>query len=120
MALTQGDLDHFIGTTQWFKHFLGYLYTEGVRHVAEEGEAYWLLDAIFSWQTPTLKSYEHQFWSLTVTLEDETRNATLQCVSDTLPYGEILATQEIGYTDFPMDHIELWFANNVLYLPSEH
>ena len=29
-------------------------------------------------------------------------------------------TKEIPFTDFPADEITLWFANNTIYLPSEH
>jgi len=29
-------------------------------------------------------------------------------------------TKHIPYTDFPVDEITLWFANNTIYLPSEH
>jgi hypothetical protein len=29
-------------------------------------------------------------------------------------------TQIIEYTDFPLPKIELWFANDTVYLPSEH
>lgn len=34
--------------------------------------------------------------------------------------GNIVFTKPIEYTDFPLDKISLWFANNVIYLPSEH
>jgi len=28
--------------------------------------------------------------------------------------------QHVEFTDFPLDEITLYFANNVIYLPSEH
>jgi len=32
----------------------------------------------------------------------------------------IVYTQHSEFTDFPIPEITLWFANNVIYLPSEH
>jgi hypothetical protein len=34
--------------------------------------------------------------------------------------GNIVFTKEIEYTDFPLDEITLYFANNVIHLPSEY
>jgi hypothetical protein len=38
--------------------------------------------------------------------------------------GNVLASQDFDYTDFPVDKIEIWSAkangNHVHYLPSEH
>ena len=45
------------------------------------------------------------------------RTATLACeyVND-----NVVFSKDIPYTDFPLDAITLWFANNTIYLPSEH
>jgi hypothetical protein len=44
------DLGQFTGTTTWWKHPLypNFQFTDGIRHVAETAQAYWLLDVIFS------------------------------------------------------------------------
>ena len=34
--------------------------------------------------------------------------------------GKIVFTKEIEHTDFPLDEITLYFANNVIHLPSEY
>jgi len=36
------ELAHFTGTTKWFRNplFSDFLYTEGVKHLAEKAEAY--------------------------------------------------------------------------------
>ena len=34
--------------------------------------------------------------------------------------GNIVFTKEIEHTDFPLDEITLYFANNVIHLPSEY
>jgi hypothetical protein len=53
-------------------------------------------------------------WKLTVR---EDRSATLVCEAGN---DNVVYTQPIEFTDFPLDEITLWFANNVIYLPSEH
>jgi hypothetical protein len=47
-TLTKADLAHFTGSEHWYSHGLvrSVLYTDGARHVAEAGGAYWLLDEI--------------------------------------------------------------------------
>jgi hypothetical protein len=32
----------------------------------------------------------------------------------------VVYTQQLEFTDFPLDEISLWFTNNTIYLPSEH
>jgi hypothetical protein len=47
-TLSADDLGQFTGTEQWYRHSVNrsVLYTDGARHVAEHGQAYWLLDEI--------------------------------------------------------------------------
>jgi hypothetical protein len=63
------NLEHFCGSEEYYKHFLGLLYTEGVKYLAENAEAYWLIDAIVSYQ-PRLRKVrslsEFQLWFLHV------------------------------------------------------
>ena len=68
-TLTYGDLAQFTGTEQIYKNAFNTLcYTDGIRHVAQAGQAYWLLDAIASYQSqltqPRLR--EFQIWILTL------------------------------------------------------
>ena len=60
------------------------------------------------------KSSRFQVWTLKVR---EDRTASLICGDGN---DNIVYTQHIEFTDFPRDEITLWFANNVIYLPSEH
>lgn len=118
-ALTEGDLAQFIGTSQYYRHNLGLLYTDGVKHVADQGEAYWLLDAIASWQNDSrIRNDEMlqniQFWKLTV---HEDHSATLTCERDT---DDVVLTQEIPFTDFPLKHIKFYLQEGVILLPSEY
>ena len=107
---------HFTGTAQWFRYplFRGYSYTEGVQYMAEHGGAYWLMDAIFSWQTaPEVKVEPFQSWTLTV----KDHSAVLTATDGN---GRQIAQQEIEYTDFPLPKIKLFLTDHVLLLPSEY
>ena len=66
-AKLTSELASFTGTTQYYPHFLGLLYTDGIHHLAEHAGAYWLIDAIASWQ-PEVRSIEKDFqlWELVV------------------------------------------------------
>lgn len=119
MALTQAELNTFIGSETLYKHWLGIQYTNGIKYLATKGEAFWLLDAIASHQTEQLLSRgllrDFQLWELTV-LKD--KSAALTCQEDT--NTEPVVRQEIPYTDFPLTSIKLYFVQKVLLLPSEY
>ena len=115
--LTQADLRQFTGTEHWYRHPLvrEVLYTDGARHVAQAGGAYWLLDEIAFAQKgePAVAAEEFQTWTLTVR---EDQSATLACGDGN---RHTVYRKEIGYTDFPLPEITLYFSNNVILLPSE-
>lgn len=117
--LTLDQLSNFTGTEQWYKHRLsGLLYTDGVKFIAENGGngngAYWLIDAIGSYQhQPKVKNEEFQLWILR-TLN---KSAVLTMQSDS---GEPeIVRQEIEYTDFELPTLTLYVENGVICLPSE-
>ena len=109
------ELSQFNGTDNYYKHLFGIVYTDGIRFLAEECQCYWLIDLVASYQLdPKVKCEEFQVYKLRVNAD---KSAVVE-ISD--GNNNIIATQEIEFTDFPLDEIDLWFANNVLYLPSEH
>ena len=127
--LNQADLRHFSGDLERYFHPLNrnVLYTPGVKYVAEVGQAYWLIDAIASYfGSPEMNEAMHldsrlksmQFWRLDVS--DQSAVLTAQADSDV----DAFIRQDIPYTDFPLDHIEVWAGFDgkrwTLYLPSEH
>jgi hypothetical protein len=117
-TLRKEDLNQFSGSEQWYRHPINrkVLYTDGAQHVAEAGGAYWLLDEIALTQPSDkhVAAEEFQVWKLAVRPD---RTATLTCEDGNY---HVVFTKEIEYTDFPLDEITLWFANNTIYLPSEH
>jgi hypothetical protein len=117
-TLSKSDLAQFTGSENWYRHGINrnVLYTDGAQHVAEHGGAYWLLDeiAVIEPYNKAVAAEEFQVWKLAVRPD---RTATLTCDDGN---GNIVFTKEIEYTDFPLDEITLYFANNVIHLPSEY
>lgn len=128
--ITQSDLAQFTGDLDRYQHGMNRMvvYTPGVQFLAERANAYWLIDAIASYfgsdkMKKAMLVDERlqwlQFWRLDV---QENRTATLlgRADSDVDPF----VCQQIPYTDFPMDHIDIWSGFDgtywTLYLPSEH
>ena len=125
------------GTEQWHKHYLGLVYTDGLKFVADVCGAFWLLDAVASWQPKIVKAMEEhklrpfQVWRLHFCPHARSEPEwVLDCWSDTPGYkgGEDgpasieLASQAIGYSDFPvgLSPFEFWVEGNVALLKGEH
>lgn len=112
----KANLRQFCGTENYFRHSLsGLLFTDGIKYLADEAGAYWLIDAIVSYQTSRLKEKcPFQVWALKV----NNSSGVLTMREDLENLEEI--RQEIEYTDFPLDYIKLYLIDNVLLLPSEY
>jgi hypothetical protein len=115
---SEADLRNFTGSEHWYRHGLvrDVLFTDGAKYIADEGGAYWLLDEIAFAQKgeKAVAAEEFQVWTLKVNANG---TATLSCGDGN---DNIVFTKPIPFTDFPADEITLWFANNTIYLPSEH
>ena len=88
--------------------------TDWIIALARAAECFWLLDIIGSYQTDKRLDPDFQVWKLTVNHEDST--GIVYGYNDT----ELIITQEIPYTDFPLDEIKLFLMDGVILLPSEH
>jgi prepilin-type processing-associated H-X9-DG protein len=108
----------FTGSENWYRHGLNrnVLFTDGAKHVADAGGAYWLLDEIALAQRgqKAVAAEEFQVWRLTVNAD---RSAILTCDDGN---GNVVYRKVIEFTDFPIAGIALYFANNVILLPSEY
>jgi hypothetical protein len=94
-----------IGTEGY--HFNGmfgknFVYTDGIKFLLESANAYWLLTAIFSYK----RTEDFQVWTLKVS----NGKAVLTMKEDT--NTPVIVKQEIPYTDFPLDEIEVWAIND--------
>lgn len=113
--LMQIDLEQFTGTENWYKHALsGYVYTDGVKYLAEKAEAYWLIDKILIITRYKKKLQEWRSWILTV---NQDKTAMLECGDGN---DNSLYKEKLDYTDFPLNKVEIWFTNGTLFLPSEY
>lgn len=116
LVALETELAGFTGTEHHYRSLLGLRYTDGVKHLAERARAYWLIDAIASWQPKVRKiDADFQLWELIV---EPTNRAVLTCRRDANALAQIW--QDIDYTDFPVGRIKLYVERGVLLLPSEH
>jgi len=108
-------LNQFIGSEVYYEQVMvdgsKLVLTEGCHFVRETYSAYWLFDLIGSYQYKLLEE-PIQFWKL-VKFKDE---AQITCDNGK---GDILASQEIPFTDFPFD-ITIWQMEGTCLLPSEY
>jgi len=103
----------FYGTENYYKHWKG-VYTDGIKEMAEQFKAYWLIDVVFSYQDKKIGLIPFQVWEITSTGD----KATVEMKEDT--DQPILIKQEIGFTDFPEGMLKMYYIDNVLMLPSEY
>jgi hypothetical protein len=116
-TLTASDLAQFTGTEQIWRHSLirRIRYTDGARHVAQAGEAWWLLDRIACAQLEARYAEQpFQVWVLTV---HDDQSADLVCTDGN---GTIVSTERIAFTDFPLREITLYVTDDTILLPSEY
>ena len=113
----QGIINHATGTSQYhrFSHLPSFpVITDGVLAVAEAAGCYWLLDVIGSYQyDPRLDKY-FQVWKLEV--NREANSGVVRGYNDTT----LIITQDIPYTDFPLDEIKLYLIDRIILLPNEY
>ena len=137
----RAQLAHYHGTNEYHRmtHSPSFLATDGVRFLADEAGAHWLVTAVGSYQGHGwAERAPFQVWRLR--LDDEGPGAVLEAGDDTTEDGTELVhysrgagsrvevsgpaiRQVIPYTDFPLPEIKLIvedsFTYRVLMLPSE-
>ena len=88
--------------------------TDGVIAMAEAAECFWLLDIIGSYQTDRNLDPGFQVWKLEVNTEEN--SGVVHGYNDT----ELIITQDIPFTDFPLEEVKLYLIGGVILLPSEY
>lgn len=111
------DLLQFSGTEQYFKNqsMPDVVYTDGVKHLLETRECYWLGQLIVSnykWNT-LLK--DQPFITCELTTDSSEGTVVFTDGNDTILYEE-----KIPFTDFPDKGVSIWLVDGVLLLPSEY
>jgi hypothetical protein len=118
-------LRNFYGTEGYIRYTFGILLTDGVKWLCDAAQSYWLVDAIGSWQLDKKVRDDEmlqgfQFWKLRVKTDAAgNKSAVLTLERDE---NNVALTQNIEYTDFPLDEIDLYYSpqDKVLLLPSEY
>jgi hypothetical protein len=115
--LTATDLNQFTGTDGYhrFSILSSLVLTDGVKYMCDKAGTYWLMDIIASYQHRCKKDEmlkEFQIWTLTV----KDGKGKVICERDT---DDVAITQDIPYTDFPLESVKLYCENGVICLPSE-
>jgi hypothetical protein len=117
------NLNQFHGTAQYYKHlFPGkspLLITEGCKYVRDACNAYWLFDALLSYQThKALQNVNFQVWEFRRLKKDLSNQEPLKINSARFhPSGVIL-----GWVDlFIVSSIEIMIPHNKVYdLSNQH
>jgi hypothetical protein len=102
---------------EMLRHWTGrILYTIGVQTVAEKCGAYWFLDIVASYQIHDhVRNEPFQVWRL----DRQTGRRFVVTMTDGNTKSP-LVRQEIEYSDFPDDTLELWCSDGVLLTPDEY
>lgn len=90
-------------------------YTDGVKDLADKCQAYWLIDLIISHQCKRdMNLYRFQVWELLRARD------TVFDITATDGNKNIIAAQQIPYSDFPFDSAIVWFVDDCMILPCEY
>jgi len=116
------QLGCFTGSEEFLRHWSSRTtrYTEGVMFLADQAGAHWLIDLVASYQKePKVAVEDFQVWTLEVR---DNKGAVRMTDGDS---KKAIVSQEIHYTDFPLDEIKVWAVRNelggvTLLLPSEY
>lgn len=111
------ELSQFTGTSKYYRIDRKILLTDGTYYLCEHAGAFWLM-AVFSSYLHELK-LDEWFTVLKLDVAGSSAKVTISDGND-----NVLATQEIEYTDFPLPNLTLygcWDSEHwVLMLPSEY
>lgn len=125
MPPTAAELQAFIAQVNGFethyRHPLsGMSFSEGVKYIADQAGAYWLIDLIL-----IASKFEHlqgkceglEFWVLTT----KDGKGELICTDGGMDGGEanVVFSESIPFTDFPLEEFTLYNDGGILCLPGE-
>jgi hypothetical protein len=110
-------LEQFYGTQYYYPLWPKVFLTDGAQFLAQEAACYWIMDAIASHIVHLPKT------EVFVSCKLKVENGTAELLLDD-GNGNVLATQKIAYTAFPLDSIALyayWDSERwILMLPTEY
>ncbi len=113
------ELAQFHGSTCLYYHpfFKSMNYTEGAQYVFNHCQSVWLCVDIMTYLKVHCKGQEFVVVTLKVKeKEDKTKKADLIFDDGN---SNVIFKHHYNFTDFPLDKIQFFYENNILYLPSE-
>ena len=112
------ELGNFTGTEYHYRIRPNLLGTDGVKYLAEQAECFWLLDLYWS-HLLNIDHHTNPFTVLKMTVQKSSAYVAIEDGND-----NVLASQFVDYTDFPLPGITLyccWFGDGwVAMLTSEY
>ena len=112
------DLAQFTGTNGYYRMYANFYLTDGTKYLAEKAECFWLFDLYWSHIMSIVPS-ENEFTVLKMTVQKSSAYVVIEGGND-----NVLASQFVDYTDFPLPGITLyccWFGDGwVAMLTSEY
>jgi len=117
MTLAKNDLDRFPETGKVYRHpkVSSIAYTDGVKSLADETRAHWLINEIATaQQLQNITTEAFQVWKLDVF---RNRQALLTCYNDN---ASKLLVKRIDHTDFPLDEVSIFCVKSTIMLPKEY
>ena len=117
------NLAHYTGAEDYFRHGLNrrLIYTDGVKYLADQAGAYWLIDVVASVQHTGIRLARHLFQSWSLIVDTDKATGLVICTDGN---GKKLYVQQMEYTDFPLREVRLYCCEDsgqhVLMLSSEY
>lgn len=120
--LLKSELRNFTGTEHYYRNplFAKFIYTDGIKFLAEQINCYWLIDYVFSNQLDEKIKFEpFQSWNIMV---NEDNNAVITVTDGAKKF---IKSFKLEFTDFPIEicgenGFTIWFIDKNLLLPSEY
>ena len=107
------ELEEFHGTETVYHHYLikQLIYTEGVRHLFQKGNCYWLSDLIAgALMNKELAKYERR--EVHVTAKDNKGSVVIYGIEG--ENKKPIWSQHLKYTDFPIPHFHMKFEQTIM------
>lgn len=106
----------YFGTENLYRYsFTHFVYTDGVKAMAEKCHSFWLIDLIISHQChQKVRIQPFQVWDLKRVKDD----SFIAIATD--GNKNQITSQEIPFSDFPYDLATLWMVDGCIMLPSEY
>jgi hypothetical protein len=111
------DLAMYTGTEKYYKNssLIGLRYTDGIKHMAESRDAYWLIQMAYNYSRFIPKLAKEPFVTIELSVDGDEAELVFTDGND-----NILHVEDIPYTDYPDEGVCLWLIDGVLLLPSEY